>query len=160
MSAPGKLIFLRDVHRAKIMTVDLFTVLTIAAFASAIAGGLLLVSWLQITNLRALGLWAISFTGNGIGVALIAARGSIPDIWLILIAGAVLAASHGVMWTGVRSFESRSKSVPLMLAGALIWLVALPVRGILRLAGGESCVDIRDRRRIFGPERSGILARS
>jgi diguanylate cyclase (GGDEF)-like protein len=106
------------------LDLDLFTVLIIAVCALAIAGGLLLVSWLQSPNLRALGLWAMSFAGNAIGFALVAARGNIPDIWSILIAGAVLAASHGIMWTGVRSFEGRSTSVPLMLAGTLVWLVA------------------------------------
>jgi diguanylate cyclase (GGDEF)-like protein len=112
--------------RAKIivMTLDLFTVLIIAVFASAIAGGLLLVSWFQSPNLRALGLWAMSFAGNAIGFALVAARGNIPDIWSILIAGVILAASHGILWMGARNFEGRSTPVPLMLAGTLVWLVA------------------------------------
>src|SRR5262245_12782951 len=106
------------------LDLDLFTVLIIAVSALAIAGCLLLVSWLQSPNLRALGLWAVFFAGNAIGYALVAARGSIPDIWSILVAGAILAAAHGVMWTGVRSFEGRSTFVPLMLAGTLVWLVA------------------------------------
>jgi len=106
------------------MTLDLFTVLIIAVSALAIAGCLLLVSWLQNPNLRALGLWAMFFIGNAIGYALVAARGNIPDIWSILVAGSMLAAAHGTLWTGVRSFEGRSTFVPLMLAGTLVWLVA------------------------------------
>jgi diguanylate cyclase (GGDEF)-like protein len=41
-----------------------------------------------------------------------------------VIANAILATAYGVMWMGVRSFEGRSKSVPLMLAGTLVWLGA------------------------------------
>ena len=106
------------------LDLDLFTVLIIAVCVLAIGGGLLLVSWLQSPNLRALGLWAMAFAGSAIGYALVAARGNIPDIWSILIAGAVVAVSHGIMWTGVRSFQGRSTSVPLMVAGTLVWLVA------------------------------------
>jgi len=103
---------------------DLHTVLIIAVGTLAIAGSLLLVSWLQSPYVRALGLWAMFFMGSAIGFALVAARGEIPDIWSILIAGAILAASQGFMWTGIRSFEGRSTFVPLMLAGTLLWLVA------------------------------------
>jgi diguanylate cyclase (GGDEF)-like protein len=106
------------------MTLDLSTLSTIVVLALAVAAGLLSVTWLQSPNLRALALWAVSFALASIGVALILARGSIPDIWSILIGNAILAASYGVMWTGVRSFEGRSTSVPLMLAGALVWLAA------------------------------------
>jgi len=96
----------------------------IAILASALAGGLLLVTWIQSPNLQALGLWAAAFAFGAIGIALIAARGDIPDIWSIVIANAILAIGYGIMWTGVRSFEGRPKSVPLMLAGALVWLGA------------------------------------
>src|SRR5215813_6394273 len=106
------------------MTFDLLTIVTIAAFASMLAGGLLLASWLQSTSIRALGLWAISFAGNAIGFALFVTRGNIPDSWWLLLTGAILAAAHGIMWTGARSFEGRSTPIPLMLAATLIWLVA------------------------------------
>jgi diguanylate cyclase (GGDEF)-like protein len=106
------------------MILDLFTLLIIAILASAVAGGLLLVTWFQSPNLQALGLWAAAFAFGSIGIALVAARGDIPDIWSIVIANAILATGYGMMWTGVRSFEGRSKSVPLMLAGTLVWLAA------------------------------------
>src|SRR5262249_37276018 len=64
------------------------------------------------------------FAANAIGFALVAARGDIPDAWWILLTGAILAAAHGIMWTGARCFEGRSTPAPLMLAGTLIWLVA------------------------------------
>src|SRR5262249_52761117 len=107
-----------------VMALDLLTIATVAIFASVVAGGLLLVSWLQSTSIRALGLWAMSFAGNAIGYALFVARGNIPDTWWLLLTGAILATAHGIMWTGARNFEGRSTPMPLMLAGSLIWLVA------------------------------------
>ena len=106
------------------LDLDLSTLFIIAVCALAIAGGLLLVSWLQDPSQRALIFWATSFGCGAVGVALIASRGDIPDIWSILIANAIVAASYGIMWMGLRSFEGRSTSVPLMLAGTLVWLVA------------------------------------
>jgi diguanylate cyclase (GGDEF)-like protein len=67
------------------------------------------------------------FHHRSLGVALIAARGDIPDIWSITIANAIIATAYGIMWGGVRNFEGRPTSVPLMLAGAMIWLLACQV---------------------------------
>jgi hypothetical protein len=74
--------------------------------------------------MRALALWAAAFALGALGVALIAAQGQIPDFWSILIANGILAAAYGLLWTGVRNFEGRPTSVPLMLAGTTIWLIA------------------------------------
>jgi len=106
------------------LELDLFTVLIIAVCALAIAGCLLLVAWFEIPGFRSLALWAASFAVNAVGLALVAARGEIPEIWSVVIANALLAASYGLMWTGARRFEGRSTFVPLMLAGTLAWLVA------------------------------------
>src|SRR5262245_24256572 len=106
------------------MTLDLPTLLIVAVFILAIAASLLLVTWLQNPSVRALALWATSFALAAIGVGLFVARGRISDISSILIGHAFLAASYGVMWAGVRCFEGRNMSVPLALAGALVWLLA------------------------------------
>jgi diguanylate cyclase (GGDEF)-like protein len=98
--------------------------LIIAIGTLAVAGCLLLVSWLQSPKLRALALWATSFLGSAIALALVAARGDIPDLWSVLIAGAIMTASYGLMWMGARRFEGRGTFVPLTLAGTLIWLTA------------------------------------
>jgi diguanylate cyclase (GGDEF)-like protein len=92
--------------------------------ALTVGACLLLVSWLQNRTMRALAFWAGAFALGALGVALIAAQGKIPDFWSILIANAILAAAYGIMWTGVRNFEGRRTSVPLMLAGTLVWLAA------------------------------------
>jgi hypothetical protein len=106
------------------MSLDIPTLFVIAAFVSAVAGLLLLLSWLQNRNARGLAWWACSLIIGSIGVTLISARGDISDTWSIAIANAVLAAAYGMMWAGVRNFDGRATSAPLVLAGAVIWLAA------------------------------------
>jgi diguanylate cyclase (GGDEF)-like protein len=106
------------------MSLDIPTLFVIAVFVCAVAGSLLLLSWLQNRNVRALAFWASALIIGSIGVALIAARGYISDAWSIAIANAILATAYGMMWAGVRNFDGRAASAPLVLAGAAIWLVA------------------------------------
>jgi len=120
------------------LDLDLFTVLIIAVCAMAVAGCLLLVAWLELPGFRALGLWAMSFAANAVGLALVAARGEIPHIWSVLIANALLAASYGLMWMGARRFEGRSTLVPLALAGTLAWLVASQFRAFYTSSGARA----------------------
>jgi diguanylate cyclase (GGDEF)-like protein len=88
---------------------------------------MLLLSWLQNRNVRALALWGAAFIMGSVGVALVFARHEIPDVWSIAIANAIVAAAYGTVWSGVRSFEGQRISVPLMLAGAAIWLLACQI---------------------------------
>jgi diguanylate cyclase (GGDEF)-like protein len=103
---------------------DIPTLFVIAAFVCAVAGFLLLLSWLQNRNARAMAWWASSLIIASLGVALIAARGDISDSWSIVIANAILATAYGMMWGGVRNFDGRATSTTLVLSGAVIWLVA------------------------------------
>jgi hypothetical protein len=96
------------------MSLDIPTLFVIAVFVSAVAGFLLLLSWLQNRNVRALAWWASSLIIGSIGVALIAARGDISDTWSIAIANAILATAYGMMWAGVRNFDGRATSAPLV----------------------------------------------
>jgi diguanylate cyclase (GGDEF)-like protein len=106
------------------MTLHLPTLFVVAVVASAVAGLLTLLSWVQNRNVRALALWAAAFLICAVGIALIAARGEILDFFSITIANALIAVGYGLMWGGARDFAGRPKSIPLMLAGALIWIVA------------------------------------
>jgi diguanylate cyclase (GGDEF)-like protein len=112
------------------MSLDIPTFFIIAAFICAVAGLLLLLSWLQNRNVRALSLWASALIIGSAGIALIAARGGISDTWSIVIANAILATAYGMMWAGVRNFDGRATSAPLVLAGAVIWLAACNVEAI------------------------------
>ena len=92
------------------MSFELTTLLAFIVFTSAIAGCLLLLSWLQHRRITALAYWGASFILSAIASALIAGRGVIADVWSIVIANAVLALAHGVLWSGVRNFEGRRVS--------------------------------------------------
>jgi diguanylate cyclase (GGDEF)-like protein len=106
------------------MSLDMPTLFVIAVFVCAVAGSLLLLSWLQNRNVRALAFWASALIVGSIGVALVGARGHISDAWSIAVANAILATAYGMMWAGVRNFDGRATSAPLVLAGAVLWLVA------------------------------------
>jgi hypothetical protein len=106
------------------MSLDIPTLFVIAVLVSAVAGFLLLLSWLQNRNVRGLALSASSLIIGSIGVALIAARGDISNTWSIAIANAILATAYGMMWAGARNFDGRGTSAPLVFAGAVIWLAA------------------------------------
>jgi diguanylate cyclase (GGDEF)-like protein len=106
------------------MSLDIDTLFVVAVFVCAVAGLLLLLSWLQNRNVRGLALWASALILGSIGVALIAARGDISDTWSIAVANAILATAYGMMWAGARNFDGRATSAPLVLAGAVIWIVA------------------------------------
>jgi diguanylate cyclase (GGDEF)-like protein len=101
------------------------TLLAIVVFTPAVAGCLLLVSWLQHRRQPALGVWAVGFFTASIAAALIiVARGEIPSFLSIVVGNAILAVAYGILWSGARTFERKRISVPLALVGLLIWLAA------------------------------------
>jgi GGDEF domain-containing protein len=115
------------------MSLDTPTLFVIAVFVCAVAGFLLLLSWLQNRTVRGLAFWASALIIGSIGVALIAARGDISNTWSIAIANAILATAYGMVWAGVRNFDGRATSTPLVLAGAVIWLVACHIQAFFTL---------------------------
>jgi len=112
------------------MPSDLSTLLAIIVFTSAIAGCLLLVSWLQHRETNALAYWGACFLMTSLSIALFAARGEIPNVWSIVVANTALAIGHGLLWSGTRDFEGRPVSVIGTLAGAAIWLAACTLESI------------------------------
>ena len=101
------------------------------AFTPAVAGCLLLVSWLQHRRQPAFGVWAVGFFMASIAAALIiVARGEIPNFLSIVVGNAILAVAYGILWSGARTFERKKISVPLALVGLLVWLVACSISPI------------------------------
>jgi diguanylate cyclase (GGDEF)-like protein len=119
---------------------DLPTLLAVTVFTSAVAGCLLLLSWLQHRTIFALALWGSAFIIAAIATILIIARGTIPDLWSIVIGNAMLAAAYGIIWSGVRNFEGKQAPVVLTLAGALIWLTACSIEPIYALPVARASV--------------------
>ena len=119
---------------------DLPTLLAITVFTSALAGCLLLFSWLQHRQIFALALWGSAFVIAAVATTLIIARGTIPDFWSIVIGNAILAAAYGIIWSGVRNFEGKRVSIPLTIGGAMIWLAACSIGPIYELSAARAAV--------------------
>jgi diguanylate cyclase (GGDEF)-like protein len=106
---------------------SLTTFLAIAVFTPAVAGCLLLLSWLQHRTVTALGVWGAGFLVSSMGTTLIiVARGTIPDFWSIIVGNTLLAAAYGILWSGARKFEGKNIS-SLALAGVALWLAACSI---------------------------------
>jgi diguanylate cyclase (GGDEF)-like protein len=106
------------------MALDLHSLFLFAVFAAVVAGLLLLLSWLQNRNVLALAFWSAGSIIGGVGIALLAARGDISDVWSITVANASIAVGYGILWGAARHFTGRPVSVAFMLAGAIIWVAA------------------------------------
>ena len=107
---------------------NLTTLSAVAVFTPALAGGLLLLSWVQHRKLTALAMWGSGFIVASVAATLIIlARGVIPNFWSIIVGNALLAAAYGTLWSGARKFDGKKVSIPLALAGALLWVVACSI---------------------------------
>jgi diguanylate cyclase (GGDEF)-like protein len=107
---------------------SLTTLLAITAFTPAVAGCLLLLTWLQHKKVTALGLWASGFLMSSLATALVVvARGIIPNFWSVVVGNAILAAAYAILWCGARKFEGKKISTLLALAGVVLWLVACSI---------------------------------
>jgi diguanylate cyclase (GGDEF)-like protein len=107
---------------------SLSTLSAIAVFTPALAGSLLLLSWLQHRRVTALVLWGSGFVIASVATTLIIAlRGTIPNFWSIVVGNALLAAAHGMLWSGARKFDGKDVSIPLALVGVMLWIVACSI---------------------------------
>jgi diguanylate cyclase (GGDEF)-like protein len=119
-------------------SIDFHTALAVIAFTALVAGGLLLLSWGQHRQITALGLWGAAFAMAALAVVLIAGRGSISNIWSIVVANAMLAAAYGVMWSGARNFAGRELRPVYAGLGAALWLCACAVPAFYSFAAARA----------------------
>jgi hypothetical protein len=104
------------------------TLLAMTVFTPALAGCLLLFSWLQHRKVIALGLWGSGFITASIATTLIiVCRGAIADFWSIIVGNALLATAYGILWCGARKFDNRNVSIVLALMGVALWLIACSI---------------------------------
>ena len=109
------------------MTLDVPTLLLVTVFIATMAGGLMLVTWLQNRTESALLGWGAAYLCGAVGAALFGGRGQIPDVWSINIANAFMIAAAGLAWAGVRMFDRRPVALWYALVGSAVWLAALSV---------------------------------
>ena len=104
------------------------TLLAITVFTPALAGCLLLLSWLQHRRVTALALWGSGFITASVATTLIIVlRSTIPNFWSIIVGNALLATAYGVLWNGARKFDGKNVSILLALVGVVFWLVACSI---------------------------------
>jgi hypothetical protein len=102
--------------------------LAITVFTPALAGCLLLLSWLQHRRVTALALWGSGFIIASVATTLIIVlRGTIPDFWSIIVGNALLSSAYGILWSGARKFEAKKVSILPALVGVSVWLVACSI---------------------------------
>ena len=102
--------------------------LAITVFTPAVAGCLLLLSWLQHRKVTALALWGSGFiTASAATTLIIVLRGTIPDFWSITVGNALLAIAYGILWSGARKFDGKNVWIPLALMGVVLWIVACSI---------------------------------
>ena len=107
---------------------NLTTLLAITVLTPALAGCLLLLSWLQHRRIVALGVWGFGFITTSVATTLvIVARGTIPDFWSIIVGNSLLAVAYGILWCGARKFDGKKISIVLALAGVPLWLAACSI---------------------------------
>lgn len=106
---------------------DLPTLCIVAVFTVLVGGMLLLFSWFQNRSEPALALWGIGYIVGAAGAALLAVGEPISSFWAICVGNALLCCTYGTMWAGARSFEGRAIRLPLVFAGAAIWICACQV---------------------------------
>ena len=108
---------------------DVPTLVFAAVCVVGFLGMLLLTTWLQQREVRALAWWGSAYL---IGAAAIAQWGA-PEPTIRLppeIPEAVIFVACGIVWNGVRLFHGRSLWPRAVFGGAIVWLIACQFDGI------------------------------
>ena len=92
------------------MTLDLATLFVVTVFTLAISGCLLLFTWLQNRETRALGWWGTTFLLFAPAASLFASRGILAPVWSIQTGTSLLMLGYGMMWSGARVFEYQPRA--------------------------------------------------
>jgi len=104
--------------------IDLPTLCTVAVFITAIAGLLLLFSWLQNRRESSLALWGLGYLLGALAPAFLALRNFMPLPWSMIGAGTSITCAYAVVWAATRIFEGRVPRPLLVIAGGVLWLAA------------------------------------
>jgi len=107
--------------------INLPTLCAVTAFITIISGALMLFSWLQNRSEPALALWGLGYLLGAVGGAFLVRGSADVPAWSVCAGNALLCCAYGTMWAGARSFEGRRPRLPLVVAGAAIWVVACQI---------------------------------
>jgi diguanylate cyclase (GGDEF)-like protein len=106
------------------MPEDLSALFTVSVYVEAMLGLLLLFTWVQNTEIKAVAWWGSAHLLRAGSIAMFGMYGKLPDVITIDAANAILLTSFAVTWTGARLFGGNKTSLIFVFEGAFIWLVA------------------------------------
>ena len=104
------------------MHLDLLTLMVPDAFASAVAGMLLLGAWLIFRSSQALLWWAAANGLNAIGLATLTAGLALQTPLLIMTGVGLITIVPALIWGGVRHFNHHRVPLVILGAGMAVWL--------------------------------------
>jgi diguanylate cyclase (GGDEF)-like protein len=107
------------------MAFEINTLFLLTIDVEAILGLLLLLVWVQNTRVVAVVWWATAHLMTAASVMLYGLYGTVSDLISIDLSSVMLFSSFGVTWNGARIFNSRKALPGSLVAGAVLWLLAL-----------------------------------
>jgi hypothetical protein len=105
------------------MPEDINALFSVSVYVEAMLGLLLLYTWAQTPEIKAVGWWGSAHILRAGSIALFGMFGHLPDGITIDLANAILLTSFAATWAGARLFGGRKINPTILFAGAAIWLV-------------------------------------
>jgi diguanylate cyclase (GGDEF)-like protein len=106
------------------MALDTATLMTVATGITGLLGVFLLLLWLQERNVRALAWWGAAYLVGASAVTFWSSRAP-GSLVAMELPNALLFIACGMIWTGARLFHGRTVRPLGVLAGAIVWFVAV-----------------------------------
>jgi diguanylate cyclase (GGDEF)-like protein len=123
------------------MSDEVSALFSISIYVEAMLGILLLYMWVQNFEVRAVAWWGSAHLLRAGSISLFGLYGEVHDLITIDLANIVLLTSFAATWTGTRLYAGRNISVPLLFAGAIIWLLANQLPLIQQSIQGRSLLS-------------------
>jgi hypothetical protein len=106
------------------------TLVVIAVLVTAILGVLLMLAWRREQDSRALLLWGFGYLLGALSLALVASRGTIPDVLSVEVGIGAVLLCYGFLLAGTRAFNGRETPPTAFLIAPLIWLIAMQIPAV------------------------------
>src|ERR1700691_6169506 len=106
------------------MPEDVSALFTASVYVESMLGLLLLFTWVQNLEIKAVAWWGSAHLLRAASIALFGMYGEFPDIVTINFANAILLTSFAVTWSGARVFGGHRVNLIFVFEGPFIWLCA------------------------------------
>jgi len=107
------------------MPEDISALFTVSVYVEAMLGLLLLYTWVQKPEIKAVAWWGGAHLLRAGSIALFGMFGSLPDAITVDVANALLLTSFALTWAGTRLFGKRKNNFIILLAGPIVWQIAV-----------------------------------